>query len=104
MREGYQEIEISNSFNSGIIKTIKICDGCKWIKKSIGLHDHITICNHDGIFDKESMVKRGRGFISKRRLRMNLHGYLTLPDDGCPFENQIERDKKLTQLLDKQNE
>jgi hypothetical protein len=75
MREGYKEIEISNTFNSGIIKTIKVCNGCKFIEKMIMSGKYISTCNHDNIFNNEA-DRRSTRLVNNRRLQINLHGYM----------------------------
>jgi len=101
MNEGYEEIDIINPLNSGIMKTIKSCNNCTHIKKSVLLKSgpnpiHMDLCNADS----DVLI------LSKRKIHKNVFGYYEPPGfDGedCPFHQQLLRNKKIKNILNENN-
>jgi hypothetical protein len=98
--EGYEEIEIINPLNSGIMKVIKSCNNCQY-KKSVLVKSgnnplHVEVC----ILSEE---KDRQGFKLNTKLYRNFYGYYEPPGfDGeeCPFHKQLLREKSINKLLE----
>jgi hypothetical protein len=97
--EGYEEIEIINPLNSGIMKVIKSCNNCKYkqhtLVKSGKNPIYIEVC---GAIDEQDR----QGFKLYTKLHMNVYGYYESPGfDGeeCPFHKQLLREKSINKLL-----
>lgn len=97
--EGYEEIEIINPLNSGIMYVIKSCNKCQFKKhtllRSVKEPIYIEVC--EAIDDKDR-----QGFKLNTKLHKNVYGYYEPPGfDGeeCPFHQQLLREKKLKNLL-----
>lgn len=100
MSEGYEEIEIQNPLNSGIIKVIKSCNNCVYkrsiLTKSGRNPEYETVCTNvkDHIRFYQSVLYK------------NVYGYYEPPGlDGeiCPFHQQIIREKALNRILNENN-
>lgn len=92
--EGYEEIEILNPFNSGIMKVIKSCNNCQ--------------------YRKNVLVKSGRNPLyieiclliddnKQNKLYQNVYGYYEPPgfdEEECPFHQQLLREKAINKLLE----
>ena len=97
--EGYEEIEIINPFNSGIMRVIKSCNKCQYKKRDLvksGKNPiYIEVCEAIDDIDRQ-------GFKLNTKLHQNVFGYYEPPGfDGeeCPFHQQLLRDKKIKSLL-----
>ena len=94
--EGYEEVEIKNPLNCGIIKVIKSCNNCKHIKNTL-----VKSGKEPVYFDICWLLADEPG--GKGRCLRNVYGYIEPPGfDGeeCPFHKQLLREKSINKLLD----
>lgn len=97
MNEGYEEIDIINPLNSGIIKTIKSCNNCVHIKRNVMVKSgpnpiRVDFCN----MDSDTLT------LGRRKIHKNVYGYYEPPGfDGedCPFHIQLLRNKKINNII-----
>jgi hypothetical protein len=100
MREGYDEIMVNQLCGGGIQKQIKVCDGCKHLKRNIMMKSVINpiywdICNTD-LPDR----------LIQKKLEKNVYGYIEPPGffgEECPFHKQLLRDKNIKNILNENN-
>lgn len=83
--EGYREVEIKNPINNSVMTVIKSCNHCDYKKDIIG-HIDYTIC---------SLVKND---MEPHIIHLNVYGYYEA-HIHCPFNDKIQRNKKLKSIL-----
>ncbi len=100
--EGYEEIDIINPLNSGIIKTIKSCNNCIHFKKQVMVKSGKNPIHWDICDQRVDIPGHGAKYILDSIVHKNVYGYYEPPGfDGedCPFHIQLLRSKKINNII-----